>query len=266
MRRWMILPALLLMAAQAQPPATNEAPVPAPVPVAGVTVVARYPHDQAAFTQGLSWCDGALYESTGRIGQSDIRRVDLASGRVVARTPIPAALFGEGSACWKDALVSVTWTTGEGFRWDRSSLRRTGRFTYRGEGWGLTGDGRDLILSDGSDRLRFIDPETFAERRAVQVTLKGRPLTQLNELEYVEGEIFANVWMTGFIARIDPASGTVTGLIDLRPLVAELALTDTNAVANGIAYDTAGKRLFVTGKNWPTLFEIAIGSDTGTVD
>lgn len=261
MRRWMMLPALLLTA-QAAPPA----PAPPGVPVAGVTVVARYPHDRTAFTQGLSWCDGALYESTGHIGQSDIRRVDLKSGRVAARAAIPAKLFGEGSACWKDALYSVTWTTGEGFSWDRASLRRTGRFTYAGQGWGLAGDGRQLILSDGTDRLRFIDPDGFAERHAVRVTMNGRPLDQLNELEFVEGEILANVWMTGFIARIDPASGKVTGLIDLRPLVAEVALADQGSVANGIAYDAQGKRLFVTGKNWPTLFEIQLGETIGMVD
>lgn len=262
MRRWMTLPLWLLLTAQVAPPT----PAPPGVPVVSATVVARYPHDPAAFTQGLSWCDGALYESTGHIGQSDIRRVDLASGKVAARAAIPAKLFGEGSACWKDSLYSITWTTGEGFSWDRASLRRTGRFTYTGEGWGLTGNGRQLILSDGTDRLRFIDPKGFAERRAVWVTMNGRPLDQLNELEFVEGEILANVWMSGFIARIDPASGKVTGLIDLRPLVAEVALADRDSVANGIAYDAAGKRLFVTGKNWPTLFEIQLGETIGTVD
>lgn len=261
----MMLFTLLLLTAQTAPPLQQSVPV-ASVPVAGVTVVARYPHDRTAFTQGLSWCDGALYESTGQIGRSDVRRVDLASGKVVSRARIPAALFGEGSACWKDSLYSVTWTTGEGLRWDRATLRRTGRFTYAGQGWGLAGDGGQLILSDGTDRLRFIDPDGFVERRAVQVTLNGRPLTQLNELEHVEGEIFAHVWMTGFIARIDPASGSVTGQIDLRPLAAELALADHEAVANGIAYDPHAKRLFVTGKNWPTLFEIAIGPAIGTAD
>lgn len=264
MRRWMTLPALLLLTAQtAAPPA---APAPLSVPVASATVVARYPHDRTAFTQGLSWCDGALYESTGHVGHSDIRRVDLASGKVAARASIPTGLFGEGSACWKDALYSVTWTTGEGFSWDRATLRRTGRFTYVGEGWGLADDGRQLILSDGTDRLRFIDPDGFAEIRAVQVTLNDRPLDQLNELEFVEGEILANIWMTGFIARIDPASGKVTGLIDLRPLVAEVGLSDRDSVANGIAYDARGKRLFVTGKNWPTMFEIKLGGTIGAVN
>lgn len=259
MRRWMILPALLLTA-------QTPAPTPASVPVVGVTVVARYPHDRTAFTQGLSWCDGALYESTGHVGQSDIRRVDLTSGKVAARVAIPTELFGEGSACWKDALYSVTWTTGEGFSWDRASLRRTGRFTYAGEGWGLTGDGRQLILSDGTDRLRFLDPDSFTEQRAVKVTLNGRPLDRLNELEFVEGEILANIWMTGFIARIDPANGRVTGLIDLRALAAEVALPNRDSVANGIAYDAQTKRLFVTGKNWPTLFEVQLGESIGTVD
>lgn len=260
MRRWMMLPAILLLTAQTEPPA----PPPLSVPVASVTVVARYPHDRAAFTQGLSWCDGELYESTGHVGKSDVRRVDLASGKILARAPIPVDLFGEGSACWQDKLYSITWTTGEGFRWDRASLRTVGRFTYMGEGWGLTSDGHNLVMSDGTDRLRFIDPEGFVERRALQVTLNGRPLRRLNELEHVEGELFANVWMTGFIVRIDPASGNVTGLIDLRPLAAELGLADRDAVANGIAYDPVAKRLFVTGKNWPVLFEITIGPVVGT--
>jgi glutaminyl-peptide cyclotransferase len=257
----MMLPLSLLLTAQVAPPAPATG-----VPVVSATVVARHPHDPAAFTQGLSWCDDALYESTGHIGPSDIRRVDLTSGKVTARTAIPAGLFGEGSACWKDALYSITWKTGEGFRWDRAKLRRTGRFTYAGEGWGLTSDGRQLILSDGTDRLRFIDPEGFAERRTVQVTMNGGPLDQLNEIEFVEGEVLANIWMTGFVARIDPASGKVTGLIDLRPLVAEVALADRDSVANGIAYDAQAKRLFVTGKNWPTLFEIQLGETIGTVD
>lgn len=259
MRLWMMLFAPLLLAQTAPPPAPDT------VPVASVNVVARYPHDPTAFTQGLSWCDGALYESTGHVGRSDIRRVDLTSGEIRARTPIPADLFGEGSACWKDALYSVTWTTGDAFRWDRGTLRRTGRFTYAGQGWGLTFNDRHLVLSDGTDRLRFIDPERFVERGAVRVTLNGRPLKRLNELEHVEGEIFANIWMTGFIARIDPASGKVIGLIDLSSLVAEVGLTDPNAVANGIAYDPRANRLFVTGKNWPTLFEITIGPEIGTV-
>lgn len=259
---------LLLLMAQAAPPAdpAPAAPVATGVPVVGVTILARHPHDPAAFTQGLSWCDGALYESTGRIGQSTIRRVELASGAVAARTAIPRGLFGEGSACWKDSLYSLTWTTGRAFRWDRATLRQTGQFDYEGEGWGLAADAGGLIASDGTDRLRFIDPEGFRETRSLRVTLNGRPLNRLNELEYVEGEIFANIWMTGFIARIDPAGGAVTGLIDLRPIAAEIGLSDPDAVANGIAYDPTGKRLFVTGKNWPTMFEIALGDMVGTVD
>lgn len=240
------------------------APEPPGVPVSSVTVVARHPHDTAAFTQGLSWCDGTLYESTGHVGQSDIRKLALPGGKLLARTPIPRDLFGEGSACWKHELVSVTWTSGRGFRWDRATLEQTGSFTYPGEGWGLAADARHLILSDGTAILRFMDPENFAERRRVTVTLGGRPLELLNELETVEGEIFANIWMSGFIARIDPASGTVTGLIDLRPLIAEVGLSDPGAVANGIAYDPDSKRLLVTGKYWPTLFEIAIGPVTAT--
>ena len=233
------------------------------VPVYAATVVNRLPHDDKAFTEGLLFCDGALYESTGEVGRSDIRRVDLATGKVQARAQVPPDLFGEGIACGKTSLLSVTWQTGVGFRWALPSLKRTGRFTYAGEGWAMTTDGARVILSDGTPTLRFMDPVTFKERGRLPVTLNGRPLKNLNEIEYVRGEILANVWMSGFIARINPASGAVTGVIDLRPLVAEIGATDRDAVLNGIAYDAASDRLFVTGKYWPTLFEIEIGEEVG---
>jgi len=245
-------------------PVTDPAPVLAGVPVYAATVVARMPHDPSAFTEGLLFCDGALYESTGKEGASDIRRVDLATGNVAARARLDPALFGEGIGCWNKALLSVTWKTGIGFRWTLPALKRTGApLRYAGEGWGMTGDGRALILSDGTATLRRMDPATFAERGRIAVTMNGKPLKQLNELEYVRGRILANVWMTGFIARIDPATGKVDGIVDLRPIVAEVGNADPDAVANGIAYDAAGDRLFVTGKYWPTLFEIRIGEEVG---
>lgn len=231
---------------------------PAPVPTTPARIIATYPHDAGAFTEGLLIDRGTLYESTGREGRSDIRRVDLASGRVLARVKLPPALFGEGIVAWKRQLFSVTWHGGQGFRWSLPGLRRIGGFRYAGEGWAMTEDGRNLILSDGTPVLRFLDPATRRVVRRVTVTLDGRPLERLNELEYVDGEILANVWMTPTIARIDPRSGKVRGLIDVSPLVARVGLADPDAVANGIAYDRAARKLYVTGKNWPTLFEIAL--------
>jgi glutamine cyclotransferase len=248
------------------PGPSNAAPIPdqTGVPVYAATIAARFPHDPTAFTEGLLFCDGALYESTGKEGASDIRRVTLATGKVSGRARLDPALFGEGIACWNKVLLSVTWKTGIGFRWSLPALKRTGTpLRYAGEGWGMTSDGGALILSDGTATLRRMDPATFAERGRIAVTMNGTPLKQLNELEYVRGRILANIWMTGFVARIDPATGKVDGLIDLRPIVAEIANADPDAVANGIAYDAASDRLFVTGKYWPTLFEIKLGKEVG---
>ncbi|MFN3433576.1 MAG: glutaminyl-peptide cyclotransferase [Sphingomonas sp.] len=263
--------ALVMIAAAAtgggpQRPPASQAAAPAPdgVPVYAASVVARLPHDTGAFTEGLLFCGGTLYESTGKEGASDIRRVALPAGKVTGRARLAPELFGEGIACWKNQLLSVTWKTGIGFRWTLPGLTRTGNpFRYAGEGWGMTTDGDRLILSDGTPTLRVMDPTTFAPRGRIAVTLNGRPLKQLNELEYVRGRILANVWMSGFIARIDPATGKVDGLIDLRPLIAEIGNPDPDAVANGIAYDAAHDRLFVTGKYWPTLFEIKLGEEVG---
>jgi glutamine cyclotransferase len=242
-------------AAFAQQPAPAAAAAPQPV-VYDYRVAATYPHDPRAFTQGLLYLDGDLYESTGQVGQSTVRRVRIEDGDVLRSVPIPPGQFGEGLVNWESQLISLTWTSGIGYRWDRATLGRVGEWRYAGEGWGLTQDGSSIIMSDGTSELRFLDPQTLAERRRLAVTIAGRPLARLNELEYVNGEIFANVWMTGFIARIDPASGVVTGVIDLRPLAAENAGGDGDNVLNGIAYDAAGDRLFVTGKNWPRLYEI----------
>jgi glutamine cyclotransferase len=240
-----------------QAPAQNlaaPAAQPAP-PVANYRIVATYPHDPSAFTQGLVFLGGELYESTGQYGQSTIRRVRIADGRVLQSVAIPSDKFGEGIVDWSDQIISITWQGGTGYRWNRASLRRLGEWSYAGEGWGLTRNRTDIIMSDGTPELRFLDPVTLAERRRVMVTLQGSPVQNLNELEWVKGEVFANIWQTGFIYRIDPASGRVTGIIDLRPLAAENA-TDIDNVLNGIAYDAARDRLFVTGKNWARLYEI----------
>ena len=231
--------------------------------VAGYRVVKEYPHDPQAFTQGLFWLDGHLWESTGLVGRSTIRKVRLEDGQVLQSTAIPPGRFGEGIAPWGKEIVSLTWQGGVGFRWNRATLRQTGTFGYRGEGWGLTQNGRELIMSDGTAQLRFLDPKTMTERRCVTVTAGGRPVPRLNELEWVKGEIFANVWMTSRIARIDPRTGLVKGWIELGPLAQQFQSGDPDRVLNGIAYDAAKDRLFVTGKNWPRLFEIALTPPMG---
>ncbi len=239
--------------------ALQAAPDPAaPPPIEEARIVATYPHDTSAFTEGLLIDHGQLYESTGREGQSDIRRVDLKTGHVLARVKLAPSLFGEGIVAWRQHLFSVTWHGGQGFRWTLPALKRSGGFRYTGEGWAMTDDGRNLILSDGTPVLRFLDPVTQKVVRRLTVTIEGRPLERLNELEYVRGELLANVWMTRYIVRIDPMTGRVKGIIDLTPLIAHVALTDRDSVANGIAYDRDTGKLYATGKNWPNLFEIAL--------
>ena len=236
------------------PTASAQTPADAPR-IYDYRIVHTYPHDPGAFTQGLFYLDGRLYESTGQVGRSTIRQVRFQDGEVLRSVPLPPGHFGEGIVNWGPQIISVTWQGGIGFRWDRRTLRRLGEWRYPGEGWGLTQDGANIIMSDGSAELRFLDPVTLAERRRVAVTVRGQPLTQLNELEWVNGEVFANVWRTGLIVRIDPAGGRVTGVIDLRALARENGGDEDN-VLNGIAYDAAGDRLFVTGKNWSRLYEI----------
>jgi glutamine cyclotransferase len=223
----------------------------------GYTVVRSYPHDREAFTQGLIVRGGALYEGTGLNGRSGIRKVELETGRVLQIQPLDADYFGEGITEWKGALIQLTWRSEIAFVYDLPTFRRTGSFSYRGEGWGITHDGRRLIMSDGSAQLRFLDPETFKETGRVTVRDANGPVSELNELEFVKGEVFANVWQTDRIARIAPATGRVTGWIDLANLLpASERVPD--AVLNGIAYDAGADRLFVTGKLWPRLFEITL--------
>jgi glutaminyl-peptide cyclotransferase len=226
--------------------------------VYGFEVVGNYPHDPEAFTQGLTWRDGELLESTGRY-PSTIRRVRLEDGVVLQRRELDLAYFGEGLTEIDGRVISLTWTSGKAFVWDAVDLAPLGEHTYPGEGWGLTDDGSRLILSDGTPTLRFLDPVTFAETGRVTVTLNNRPISRINELEWIEGEIFANVWQTDFILRINPATGAVTGVIDLTDLMPDRrGLDPADAVLNGIAWDEEGRRLFVTGKNWPALFEIRL--------
>lgn len=227
-------------------------------PTVQPTLVATYPHDTDAFTEGLLITDGKLYESTGREGASYVRQVDLRTGKVLRQVALPPTLFGEGIVAWGKELRSVVWHGGSGFRWSLPALKKLGTFRYDGEGWALTDDGRHIILSDGTPVLRFLDPKTMRVVRRLSVSYAGKPLRQINELEFVNGEILANIWMTPAIARIDPVTGQVRGVIDLSALVALAGPTDRDAVANGIAYDRAARKLYVTGKNWPKLFEIAL--------
>ena len=228
-----------------------------PAPVAGYRVRHSYPHDRNAFTQGLEFVDGYLYEGTGLSGRSEIRQVELTTGKVVRRRALAREHFGEGITVWKSRLFELTWQSHVAFVFDSKSFEPRQSYRYAGEGWGLTHDAGGLIMSDGTADLRFLDPETFAERRRVTVRDGGQPIVDVNELEYVKGHVLANVWTTNRIARIDPGTGRVLGWIDLAGLLGSERVSG-DAVLNGIAYDEAHDRLFVTGKLWPTLFEIAI--------
>lgn len=221
-------------------------------------IVHTYPHDRQAYTQGLLFKDGHLYESTGLNGRSSLRMDDLETGRVLQSAAVRSQYFAEGLAAWRNTLVQLTWQSHVAFVYDRFSFRLLRTMHYDGEGWGLTDDGKSLIESDGSATLRFFDPKTFHELRRIVVKDHGEPVTQLNELEYVRGQIYANVWHTDRIARISPATGQILGWIDLTGLLPPGSVTDPEAVLNGIAYDAAHDRLFVTGKLWPKLFEIKV--------
>jgi glutamine cyclotransferase len=221
-------------------------------------IVHTYPHDPQAFTQGLVYVDGYLYESTGLNGHSSLRMVDIDTGRVLQEQPVASQYFAEGLTNWGSTLVQLTWQAHVGLVYDRFSFRQLRTFSYTGEGWGLTQDAKSLILSDGTAQLRFLDPTSFQPIRQITVTDRGRPVTELNELEYVRGEIYANVWHTDRIARISPQSGKVLGWINLAGLLPAAEHSTAEAVLNGIAYDGAHNRLFVTGKLWPKLFEIQI--------
>lgn len=221
-------------------------------------IVARLPHDRDAFTQGLLIHRGQMYESTGIEGQSQVRHVELDTGHVLASAAFDRREFGEGLAVWNGELIGLTWTDGVARRWRISDLVPAGTFRYEGQGWGLTADRTHLIQSDGSANLVFRNPATFAVERTITVRSAGRAVTRLNELEFVGGRIWANIWMTPWIAVIDPADGRVTDMIDLSPLVAEVGADNYDAVANGIAFDAVNRRLYVTGKLWPTLFQIHV--------
>ncbi len=239
-------------------PSQDQAAVPFRVTNYSYEIIKAYPHDPAAFTQGLVYYQGDLYESTGLNGQSSLRKVELQTGRVLKKIDVPSQYFAEGLALFNNKLYQLTWITNKGFVYDLDSFGSTGIFNYTDEGWGLTHDGHSLIMSDGSNRIRYLDPETFQVQRTITVLDNGAAVRQLNELEYIKGEIFANIWQTDRIARIDPQTGRVTGWLNLAGLLSPEDRTRPVDVLNGIAYDEAGDRLFVTGKLWPKLFEIRL--------
>jgi glutamine cyclotransferase len=221
-------------------------------------IVNTYPHDSTAFTQGLIFQDGALIESTGLERHSTLRRVELQTGKVLQKVDVPSYFFAEGMTLFGGKIYQLTWKGQKGFIYDPKTFEKTGEFKYTGEGWGLTHDADSLILSDGSDKIRFIDPNTYEVKRTIAVRDAGNAVEEINELEYVKGEIYANIWHQDRIARIDPADGRVKGWIDLSGLLKPGDVTDEEAVLNGIAYDEQGDRLFLTGKLWPKIFEVKL--------
>ncbi len=221
-------------------------------------IVRVFPHDASAFTQGLAYRDGFLYEGTGLNGHSSLRKVRLETGEVVQQVDLPPKFFGEGITILKNQIVQLTWTSQTGFVYDVSNFRLLRRFSYSGEGWGLATDGHEIFMSDGTPEIRVLDAYTLAEKRRLNVYDGNTTVDQLNELEFVNGEIFANVWKTDRIARISPHTGKVIGWIDLKGILSPMYRLEQNAVLNGIAYDAAGKRLFVTGKLWPNIFQIRL--------
>ncbi len=239
--------------------AEQATPTPTPARVAYYTyeAIAEYPHDPDAFTQGLTIGDGRLYESTGLYGNSTLRQVDLETGAVEQVVHLPRDYFGEGMTIYGETIVQLTWRENIGFVYDLESFRRVDEFSYDTEGWGLTYDGSNLIMSDGTSRLYFLDPTEFEVLRTIEVKDGVEPVVRLNELEYIGNEVYANVWQTDRIARIDPETGQVTGWVDLTGLLSPEDASRADCL-NGIAYDSAANRLYVTGKLWPSLFQIEL--------
>jgi glutamine cyclotransferase len=240
------------------PGLADEPPAEEPVPIYSYKIVGVYPHDRGAYTQGLIFEDGVLYEGTGLKGRSSLRRVELETGQVQQLLDLPQQFFGEGITLYGDKIYQLTWKENTGFIYDRESFEQLGVFHYPTQGWGLTHDGQHLIMSDGTPTLHFLDPETVEKAGEIQVHYQGAPVNSLNELEYVEGQVYAHVYRTDLVVRIDPQTGEVVGVIDLAGLLEPEDLDPPVDVLNGIAYDEANGRLFVTGKLWPKLFEIEL--------
>lgn len=254
---FMVITALTCLQTSAQEIETGE------IPVYTYRIINIYPHDSTAFTQGLVYYNGFLYESTGLWGQSSLRKVDLTTGKVLQVYHLPKVYFGEGITLWHDKIIQLTWKSNTGWIYNYQTFEKLANFSYPTEGWGITHDGQKLIMSDGTDKLYFLEPTTLKKMGHLQVHAQGKPIVNLNEMEYIEGEIFANIWKSNYIARISPQTGQVLGWIDLTGLIDKIKLVSGSRpknVLNGIAYDDQKKRLFVTGKLWPKLFEIEIQS------
>jgi glutamine cyclotransferase len=251
-----ILWAAMVFAAQGSSDLVQEGTI----PVFGYEIINFYPHSSQAFTQGLVYDDdGLLYEGTGLYGRSTLCCVDLQTGRILDQKHLDSSLFGEGIALWKDRIIQLTWQSGLGLVYGKKNMTQIGNFSYQTEGWGITSDNKSLIMSDGTDVLHILDPESFAEKGRILVTANGKPQQGLNELEYIKGQIYANIWPTNWIAIISPESGEVKGKINLQGILQESDLQGSRVdVLNGIAYDALGDKLFVTGKLWPKLFEIKV--------
>jgi len=230
----------------------------APAPQYGFRVVNTYPHDRNAFTQGLEYREGFLYEGTGMVGRSALRKVKLETGQVLQSFDLPQPFFGEGITVLPQQILQLTWQSQTGFIYDKTNFHVLKSFSYPGEGWGITNDGKQIYMSDGTAQIRVWDPTSLKEVRRIRVSDAGKPVTELNELEFIRGEIWANVWQTDRIARISPADGRVLGWIDLSGILPKSERTNADAVLNGIAYDAPTDRIFVTGKLWPKLFEIKL--------
>jgi len=239
------------------PPKTADAAT-GPVQLYTYEIVNAFPHDRGAFTQGLIYRDGAFLESTGLNGESSLRKTDLKTGAVVKEVKLSEQYFAEGLALWDGKLFQLTWREQKAFVYDAGDFKLEREFTYAGEGWGLTTDGASLIMSDGTSQIRFLDPATFAEKKRIDVRMRGRAVDRLNELEYVKGRILANVWGSDDVVQIDPTTGRVTAVIDFSGLLATQDRDKDTEVLNGIAYDATGDRLFVTGKRWPRIFEVRL--------
>jgi glutamine cyclotransferase len=236
------------------------------VPIYGYQVVHTYPHDTDAYTEGFFYLDGYFYEATGNVGASSIRKVDVNTGKVLQKMDLPPPDYGEGIVAWKNRLMELTWQSHHGFIYDLKTFKKLGQFDYPGEGWALTADNKHIYMSDGTATLRVLDPATLKQVGKIDVTAEGRPVINLNEVEWVKGEIYANVWLTHVIVRIDPATGKVVGVINLTGLGPKPGDTvdPSNDVLNGIAYDAAHDRLFVTGKRWPLIYEIKLTAQAAT--
>jgi glutamine cyclotransferase len=252
MRRAILLALTLLLALSSAPAQTS------PTPVYSYKVVATFPHSTSSYTEGFFYLNGLFYEGTGIKGHSQILVTDPATGRITQHIDLAPQYFGEGIVDWGSNLYEWTWQSHLGFVYDRATLRPLAQFTYTGEGWGMTHDATHIITSDGTSTLRFRDPKDFHEVRSLTVTDRGAPVPELNELEFIKGEIYANIWHTNRIARISPRDGHVIAWIDLSGLLPSVVQLDNEAVLNGIAYDAQHDRLFVTGKEWPTIFQITL--------